>query len=252
MSTWVLLRGLAREARHWGEFPAQLQQALGDAHIVTPDFPGNGRLHAQASAASVPAMTDSIRSQLIETGCRPPYHLLALSLGAMAAVAWSERYPGEIRRLVLINTSLATYSPFYQRLRPTRYPTLLATLFSGSASRREQRVLQLTSNLKNSLQQQNIVKQWAAYAREYPVSRANFLRQLRAAARFRPAPGAPAMPVLLLASRQDRLVNPACSLTLAERWQCPIRLHPAAGHDLPLDDGAWVVQCVREWLAGSR
>lgn len=249
MSTWVLLRGLAREARHWGEFPAQLQHALGDARIVTPDFPGNGRLHAQASATRVPAMADTVRSQLVEAGCQPPYRLLALSLGAMAAVAWSEQHPEEIESMVLINTSLAPYSPFYQRLRPSSYPTLLGTLFSGSPTRREQRVLQLTSNLKNFQQQQCIVEQWAVYAREYPVSRANFLRQLRAAARFRAVPTTPAVPLLLLASQRDRLVNPACTLVLAERWQCPIRLHPAAGHDLPLDDGAWVTQQIREWLA---
>jgi pimeloyl-ACP methyl ester carboxylesterase len=53
---------------------------------------------------------------------------------------------------------------------------------------------------------------------------------------------------LLLAGQQDRLVDVKCSLTLAHHWSCAIRLHPAAGHDLPLDDGAWVSQQVKDWL----
>jgi hypothetical protein len=56
------------------------------------------------------------------------------------------------------------------------------------------------------------------------------------------------VPVLPLAAQQGRLVNVKCSLTLAQRWNCPIRLHPTAGHDLPLDDGVWVTQQVRAWI----
>ena len=132
MTTWVLLRGLMREKRHWGEFPAQFQKAIGADHVATLDFPGNGRFHAQASAASVPAMANSIRTQLGQSGFQPPYSVLALSLGAMAAVAWSETYPAELERMVLISTSLAPYSPFSQRLRPANYPALIRSLLAGS------------------------------------------------------------------------------------------------------------------------
>jgi predicted alpha/beta hydrolase family esterase len=52
----------------------------------------------------------------------------------------------------------------------------------------------------------------------------------------------------LLAARQDRLVSVKCSLKLAQGWGCEIRLHPTAGHDIPLDDGIWVTQQVRDWL----
>jgi len=44
---WVLLRGLMREQRHWGAFPATLARALPGAAILTPDLPGNGTRHAQ-------------------------------------------------------------------------------------------------------------------------------------------------------------------------------------------------------------
>lgn len=248
MTTWVLLRGLIREKRHWGEFPSQLQEAIGADRVLILDFPGNGRLHDQASAASVPAMANSIRTQLDQAGHTPPYSVMALSLGAMATVAWAGMYPAELERMVLISTSLAPYSPFYQRLRAANYPALARSLLFGSAPQREKLVLQLTSNLKNAEQQQAILEQWAAYARECPVSRTNFLRQLWAAARFRAAANPPSAPTLLLAGQQDHLVDVQCSITLAQQWHCPIRLHPTAGHDVPLDDGNWVVQQVRDWL----
>lgn len=247
MSTWVLLRGLMRESRHWGEFPQLFQHATGAQHVVTLDFPGNGSLHAQASATSVAEMANNCRVQLQQLGYAPPYHVLALSLGAMVAVAWSELYPEEIDKMVLINTSLAPYNPFYHRLRPGNYLALSGLLY-GSAKQCESLILRLTSILKSRTQQQTILQQWLIYAREYPVTRANILRQLRAAISYRAALSAPAVPVLLLAATQDRLVNVKCSLTLAQHWHCTIRLHPAAGHDLPLDDGGWVAQQVSEWL----
>ena len=68
MTTWVLLRGLMREARHWGEFPMQFQNAMGAQHVVTLDFPGNGRLHAQTSATSVAEMAKLLPHTTQATG----------------------------------------------------------------------------------------------------------------------------------------------------------------------------------------
>lgn len=249
MTTWVLLRGLMREARHWGEFPQLFQEAIGADNIVTLDFPGNGSLHAQTSATTVAAMAGHCRGELRRLGHPPPYNVLALSLGAMVAVAWSELYPEELASMVLINTSLAPCNPFYHRLRPANYFSVVRFLLDGSAVRREKLILNLTSAIKNrSGQRQAILERWVAYARECPVARANMLRQLWAAMRYRAAPVLPPMPVLLLAGARDQLVNAKCSLKLAQHWQCAIRVHPEAGHDLPLDDGAWVTLQVRDWM----
>lgn len=250
MSTWVLLRGLMREQRHWGAFPALLAQALPGAAIVTPDLPGNGTRHALRSATRVAGMVECCRQDLQARGLRPPYALLALSLGGMVAVEWASRYPDEIARCVLINTSMRPYSRFHQRLRWQNYPALLALLARGGVERQERLILRLTSNGAPD-DDAALLARWIGYQREYPVSRPNALRQLGSAARYRAPAAPPTVPLLILASAGDRLVDHRCSLRLAAAWNAPLALHPGAGHDLPLDDGAWVVAQVAGWLAAA-
>lgn len=247
MSTWVLLRGLMRDSRHWGDFPQRLQQAMPTHKVITLDFPGNGHLHAETSPANVADMVAHARAQLTRLGYAPPYRILALSLGAMVAVAWSEMHAGELEKMILINTSLAPYNPFYQRLRPQNYAAVLRLPFA-SIPQRERLILGVTSNRSHTENMDTILQQWISYARAYPVTRGNMLRQLIAAMRFHAAPNAPAVPVLLLTGQQDQLVSSQCTLTLARLWHCAVRIHPAAGHDLPLDDGDWVVAQICAWL----
>jgi pimeloyl-ACP methyl ester carboxylesterase len=248
MTTWVFLRGLTREARHWGDFPNRFRAAFnGEAvemEILTPDLPGNGRLHALSSPLSVAEMMESCRKQLRDQGKAPPYHLLALSLGGMVAVAWALRYPEECSAAVLMSTSLRPYSPFFDRLRPRGWPALFR-LIPARGLARERVILQLTSARAAELQ--TVLPNWVAYARECPVSRIGALRQLVAAARFK-VQEKPLVPLLFLAGAGDRMVHPDCSRRLARAWNADFSLHPDAGHDLPLDAGDWVAQTVQNWL----
>ncbi len=244
MTTWILLRGLAREARHWGLFPTTLREAIPGADILTPDLPGNGSRYRDPSPTRVADLVEACRDQLREQGQTPPYHLLALSLGGMVAVDWALRYPEECDAAVLINTSLRPWNPIHERLRPGAWPTLLRLLTAGVPSR-ERAILALTSARAPELA--GVLPAWQAYARECPVSRRNALRQLLAAARFS-ALEKPAIPLLLLAGAGDRMVNPRCSQRLARAWNTDFVQHLSAGHDLPLDDGAWVAQKVAAWL----
>lgn len=247
MTTWVLLRGLMRESRHWGDFPAHFQQAVGAERVLCLDFPGNGQLHAEHSLTTVATMADHCHRQLQVQGVAEPVHVLAVSLGAMVALAWADRYPDDLQRMVLINTSVAPHNPFYHRLRPANYPALIVTMLFGSSEQREQLILRITSNLQMAEQAKEIITRWTAYAQEYPISVGNILRQLLAAMRFRAPPYTGKVPLLLLAGEQDKLVNADCSRRLAGLWDCPLHLHPTAGHDLPLEDAGWVIQQVVNW-----
>lgn len=247
---WVLLRGLTREARHWGNFAAELRAVQPGAPVIALDLPGNGALHAQRSPVSVPAMAAHCRAALQALGVAPPYRVLAMSLGAMVAVAWADAQPRELAAAVLINTSLRPFGAFHQRLRPSQYATLLRlALTDADAAEWERSILALTSRRRfGEAERDALLGAWTAWRREAPVSRANALRQLLAAARFRAPPPRHSVPLLVLASTCDALVDPQCSRRLAQAWALPIAEHPTAGHDLPLDDGSWVARQVEQFV----
>jgi len=248
MTTWVLLRGLAREARHWGGFVPALRRALpaGDT-VVTLDLPGNGQRWRERSPATVEEITDAARAELARLRHPLPCVLVALSLGGMVAVDWAARHPREVQACVLINSSMRGLSPPWRRLRPGALLQLLAVAWPGrTALAREQRILALTSNRPVD---PAMAVAWAGHAATAPVSRANMMRQLLAAARFRAPALRPEVPLLLLASRRDRLASVRCSEAMARVWQVPLQVHPSAGHDLALDDPSWLVSRILEGLS---
>jgi pimeloyl-ACP methyl ester carboxylesterase len=244
MTTWILLRGLTRERRHWGGFPRLLEAAFPGCPVLELELPGNGELNAMASPTSIAGMARYCREAAAALA-PPPYLLLGESMGAMVAAAWAERHREEIAGCVLLNTSFGRFSPLLQRLRPRAWPVFLNILLDRSAEGRERRVLELTSGSPQA--HPGAVAEWSAIRRSRPVRTGNAVRQLLAAAGFRPPLEAP-VPTLVLAGARDGLVDPRCSRAIARRWRCALAVHPEAGHDLPLDDGAWVVGEIRRWL----
>ncbi|MEP6792309.1 MAG: alpha/beta hydrolase [Ramlibacter sp.] len=251
MTTWILLRGLTREAGHWGDFGERLAARLAPEDEVVPlELPGNGLLNKQPSPDSVDGMVAACRAELRWRRMQPPYVLVAMSLGAMVGLHWAHEAPDELAGCALINTSVRGISPFWQRLQPHNYPRLLALLLPGlSAARREAMILAMTSSQPHG--HAEVPAQWARLRRQHPVGARNALRQLLAAARYAPPRQAPAVPLLVLASEGDRLVSAQCSRSLAARWNLPLRVHPGAGHDLPLDDPQWVLQQLAQWRSAT-
>ncbi|MBE9560336.1 MAG: alpha/beta hydrolase [Proteobacteria bacterium] len=249
VKTWVLLRGLTREHRHWEDFPEKLQQCFPGSRIITPDLPGNGDHADITSSTSIQDMMLFLRKDIASTLASGPVHIIGLSMGAMVAIEWMKSYPQECAASILINTSLKGISPFYQRLRPKNYYRILYSLFTSDNSRREKTVLQMTSNLYPDTEQ--LLQRWVSYAEENTVLPSNALRQLLAASRYSAPKLKPGVPILLLSSENDNLVNSKSSLSLAQKWLLPIETHPLAGHDIPLDDGDWVCQKIDHWLSND-
>jgi pimeloyl-ACP methyl ester carboxylesterase len=244
---WLLLRGLARESAHWGDFVPLLKAQFPTATITTLDLPGTGEFCHQPSPASIPAITEHIRSQAQTRGLlEQPITLLAVSLGAMVAWEWLQRYPDDCRGAVLINTSFASLSPFYQRLRWQNYGKFCALLVQRDIYKRESAIVRLISNRKACYQQ--TAKEWAAIQTSRPLSIKTAAKQLIAAASYRPILIAPKAPVLLLNSKCDRLVSGNCSEQIQQHCSLELHTHPWGGHDLTLDDGEWVLEQVQIWL----
>jgi pimeloyl-ACP methyl ester carboxylesterase len=247
VSTWILLRGLTREARHWGALPDTLRDVVNARRLLLIDLPGNGEFTDLRSPDSVAGMVDFVRARAQEAGVLGQCNVLAMSLGGMVATRWAQQHPGDIERLVLINTSMRPFSRIDQRLRPSAWPALVGVASHWSNPPRAERVIHRLTCNKTDTQHADLAA-WSEIRASAPVSRGNALRQLWAAARFSAAANRPACPLLVLSSRADRLVNPICSARLARAWRAAFRVHPWAGHDLPHDDPAWTAEQVRAWL----
>lgn len=243
---FVLIRGLLREARHWGEFTGNLQQQFPEASIMTPDIPGNGRLHQLISPDTIAGMTEALRQQVV---INHPLRLIGLSMGGMIAIDWMTRYPNEVAAAVLINTSARPLSPFYHRLRWMIYPHVLKMIFR-SAMQKEADILRLTSNRHQH--DSKLLESWQRWQQQNPVSTASARNQFLAAVKFS-ITAKPQQPILIITSQADRLVDSRCSLKLAQTWQADYVQHETAGHDLPLDEPEWLAKAIRQWfnLCGS-
>lgn len=253
---FVCLRGLGREARHWGDFAQNLEQAIPGARVSYIDLPGAGVYYKIPSPRRIPEIMEFVRERMLEITASDPElqvraenrHLIAMSLGGMVASEWLAKYPNDFKSCVLINTSFSGYSPLKQRLRREALRHLFGAAVSNDPYRREEYVLKMVSNRPEILDQ--TAGKWAKIHASQPVSHENFLRQLVAAMHYRPSYRPPRVPVLILTSEKDRMVDPACSESIAARWHAPIARHPTAGHDLPLDDAAWIAGQIRNFLNG--
>lgn len=261
---WILLRGLAREARHWGSFPQDLADAISkvkpEARADCIDLPGAGCFSEMKCPLSIPEMTEFVRGKLLEMRQRqreaaetpaPEVYLVAFSLGGMVASEWLHRWPDEIKGCVLINTSFKGYSPIYHRLVPTALRHLAGAVRGKSAQEQERHVLRMVSNRSEA--HDRLVKEWSYISETRPVRFENVARQLLAASRYQPALEAPPVSVLVLNSLKDAMVHPSCSEAIARRWGAELRRHPTAGHDLAVDEPEWTVDQIQDWyMKGSQ
>ncbi len=248
----VLLRGLMREAGHWGAFPALLKQVSGPCDVLTPDLPGNGQLSQERSPLRMADMVDAVRAQVhMAWGPKPgPLHLAAISMGGMAATDWAARYPEEVGSLCLMSSSMRPFSPLTDRLRPAQWPQIARLLrHRHDPAAWENTILHMTSAIaaSDTAQAKHLLRSWMDLRRARPVSTTNARRQLWAAARFEAPPRPPRCAVLILSGAQDALVHPRCSGAIAQAWRANAFVHPHAGHDLPLDAPAWTARHIADF-----
>ena len=87
---WLMLRGMAREQRHWGRFPEALRASLGGDRLHCLDLPGTGTEHARGTPASIRGIKDDVRARWLQLKAQQPgpWGLIAISLGGMVAMRW--------------------------------------------------------------------------------------------------------------------------------------------------------------------
>lgn len=246
MRHWIFLRGLGRHSEHWGEFLLKFKKAFPEDQIETLDLAGNGSEVDRTSFLRMQDYVEDLR-QRCNSLREGPVSILAISMGAMAAAAWAEKYPTEIREMVLINTSDSSESYFFERFRPRNYWSVLK-IFKHRQNLlfRERALLEMTAGELPHLER------IAEHQSSLPATRPeNFFRQLWASSRYSFPKSQPIRHILFLVADGDNLVHPNCSKRLAVKWNAPLRAHPRADHDLTLIDPDWVIQQVRDHLRPS-
>jgi pimeloyl-ACP methyl ester carboxylesterase len=234
---WLLLRGLLRDARHWGDFPSVLEARLGAAPFCL-DHAGVGSQLGFPAPTTVAGMTEHLRARFVaqkNTGER--WGLLGVSLGGMVALDWLHRHPEDFERGVLVNTSAADVGLPWERLRYERAADLYRCTV-GTHEERERTILRMTTRLEGAALDERAAH-WTRLAYERPVPPDVGARQVAAATRFRLPPRL-SVPTLVMLGRADRLVHPAISERISRKLRLPLAEHPDGGHDLPVDDPHWV------------
>lgn len=237
---WILLRGLARGAGHWGSFAERMKARFPQDQFELLDLPGNGARFADESPLSISDYVRDLRSRSRFVKAGEKFQILSISLGSMITVEWMLEHPHEVSRAFLMCTSSAGFSPFYERFGPVNYLRALRLLGArGDEVRWETALLDMVTNSHERREEE--ILSLAEYTKLHPMRIQNVVRQLWAASRYvfpKSAPGE----VHLLGSYGDRLVSPECTLSIAHRWGLKAAMHPWAGHDIPIDDPEWVLE----------
>lgn len=243
----LLLRGLAREARHWGDFVEILQAEPGIGTVLCLDLPGVGTELGRRTPAKIPKIVDEIRQRWLAArgGIEGQWAAFGISLGGMVALEWCCRYPSDFSALIVGNTSAANLGFPLERMTPQALKHVVKSNLEKDPYAREKIILEIVSN--DPEKRAKVAPLWGQIAEESSIRRGTFFRQLFAAASYR-SPSRCPVPVLILGSTSDRFVNVRCSERLASRLGGRLEYHPKAGHAISLDDPQWVAQKSSEWL----
>jgi pimeloyl-ACP methyl ester carboxylesterase len=245
MNNIILLRGLVRESRHWGDFPQKLQKKLPDYKIHTPEIQGVGKYHDIISPNTLADMIDFMREQVKEFLGHDTI-IIAISLGGMITKQWNEKYPDDFGKMILINTSFKGVNSLFHRLKPNAILSFLDIFLTSNTAMRERKILELVSNEPEKIESAH--QNWIKIQEEAPVQKKSFVNQIKAALSFNPSDQKPKIPLLLIASRADRLCDYNCTLKLHQQWGGSLKLHQSAGHDIPLDAPDWLIDKILEFL----
>jgi pimeloyl-[acyl-carrier protein] methyl ester esterase len=239
---WLILRGLSREQRHWGEFSTLLNNAT--EGVLCLDLPGTGTEHARPAPLTIHGNAEDLRERFLDKKVDGDWGILGISLGGMIALDWAYNYPYDFKKIVVINSSSRDTGPVWQRLTAFAGYQMAKIVTTKDPFVREKECMKMISNVHTN--NDEMIRAFVDFRDSAPVTPQTVVKQMSAAAAFMLPPKIK-IPSLILASLKDNMVDVRCSKLMAERLNAQIKFHPTAGHDLPLDDAKWCVEHITEF-----
>lgn len=238
----LLLRGLGRSSRHWGELRELLARSF---YLLLTDNRGVGRSDAPWPPYSTPMMADDHVAILDAAGVART-HVFGISLGGMIAQQLAIRHPARVDRVIL---GCTTPGGRHGERRPGTIKALLRASLTGERGMRSIAPLLLSAETLRA--HPELVDQSIAIARSEPRQRRGMVGQLLAARNHNAWHQLPQIvaPTLVVTGTADLLIPPGNSTKIAERIP-GARLHliEGAGHDFPADRPDETATVIAEFL----
>lgn len=242
----LILRGLARQRGHWGDFLHVLENSQRFASVHCLDLPGFGDQAHRKSPITINDIYTDLRSRFtpLKNQNDLPWVVLGVSLGGMVLMEWAKSYPDDFKTFFIVNSSSADTGLPWQRFHPLFTPQLLKAYPKGNYAIEEVVVNRITNQIEDK---KKLIAEWAKLADETPLNLKNVGAQIAAASIYN-APKNLFANMCFMASANDRLVDVSCSQKLSERYSAPLFVHPTAGHEVCLDDPLWSIQKIEQHI----
>ncbi len=247
--TVFLLRGIGREAGHWGStYPDLLKSHFPNAQFMMMDLPGAGKYHDQPALPTVEKMADFLRSEYLPQIDSIPGKkvIMATSLAGNVALEWITTYPYDFDGAILLSTSLKGICKSKNRVKPSAKKQFVSIFLTKDLAEREKAFLSINSNLNT--QNDSLLTAWQGIQVLRPVSQGTLLKQTVAGMIYRPQKDKRLTPILLIGSKADKIVDESCFHQVAKVLNCDLILHEKAGHGIPVDVPHWLADTTSYWI----
>ncbi len=247
--TFFLLRGIGREAGHWGNtVPNHLRDSYPHARFVLMDLPGAGRYYNKPALPTVEKMADFLRTEYLGLIDSIPGKkvIVATSLAGNVALEWITQYPRDFHGAILLSTSLKGICKNKDRVQSEAKKEFIDIFLINDLTERERAFLAINSNL--NVNNDSLLTAWSEIQTSRPVSKGALLKQTVAGMVYRPKKGPRSIPILLIGSNKDKIVAQKCFEDIAQGLDCDLYLHPSAGHGIPIDAPKWLADTSSYWI----
>lgn len=239
-----LITGMMRSVNNWQIPIEQFTKDLEGYDIIALDVAGMGIHFHKKSPLSLKSNVEFLRSEY-EKHKGETNILLGFSLGGMIVTTWSQLYPKEMDGLIIVTSSFGGFQPFWKRLKPSVLPYAVMAFYTKGQTREKYMFKMIAKNKANK---ERLMHQWEQEQNLRPIKNINIIRQAIAGWAFNAKKMERKHPTLVIAAKNDQLVDYSCSEKIRDHWDADFVCHNESGHDVLNDDPKWVTGQIKKWI----